>query len=105
MLWLAVPLCLFPLIMGLGYIYIGKGFRFAVVYPHLRFGPMNALGPCEYNVCLLPMPWIFTLFEARSYAMTHNAQIGVAHYIDDDLGQPTLPILSLSGQRLGGRKG
>jgi hypothetical protein len=68
--WLAVALNLFPLIMGLGYAYIGRLPRFLVVLAIQLFSlaPMTWLGLRDLNKYLLAAMWIVTLFDV--YALT-----------------------------------
>lgn len=72
--WLAVGLNLFPLVMGLGYIYLGRPLRFVAVFAIQLFSlaPMTALGLREYNVYLLGLLWLFTLSDAHAKAKEHN---------------------------------
>ncbi len=75
--WLAVLLNCFPLVMGLGYIYIGKWLRFAVVFGIQLFSliPMTAWGLREYNPYLLAILWIVSLFDVYSQAKEYNKQL------------------------------
>ena len=75
--WLAVLLNLFPLIMGLGYIYIGKWGRFAIIFLLQLFtlAPMTWLGLRELNRYLLGLIWLISLFDVYSQAKAHNAKI------------------------------
>lgn len=72
--WLAVALNVFPLVMGLGYIYLGLWKRFAVVFLLQLFtlAPMTGLGLREYNKYLLGLIWLFTLFDAYKQALNFN---------------------------------
>jgi len=75
--WLTVALNLFPLIMGLGYLYIGRWLRFAAVFGTQLFSlmPMTALGLREYNVYVLGLLWLFTLSDGYSQTKHHNSKI------------------------------
>lgn len=79
--WLAVVLNLFPLIMGLGYIYLSKWARFALVFFLQLFtlAPMTWLGLRELNPYLLALIWLFSLVDAYRQAKAHNARILTAH--------------------------
>jgi hypothetical protein len=79
--WLAVVLNLFPWIMGLGYIYLRKYGRFAIVFSvQLLFNlmPMIWLGLSEYNTYLLFIFWIWTLFDVHKQARSYNANLQMA---------------------------
>jgi len=73
----AVLLNAFPLIFGLGYIYLGKWSRFFIVLGIQLFSliPMTMLGLREYNVYLLALVWIASMIDAHSQAKIHNEQI------------------------------
>ena len=75
----AVLLNVFPLIFGLGYIYIGKGNRFIVVFVIQLFSllPMTILGLQEYNVWLLGLVWLFSIFDVSEQTKTYNKQIKI----------------------------
>ena len=75
--WLAAALNLFPLIMGLGYIYLGLWTRFIVVFAVQLFSlaPMTFLGLREYNTYLLAALWLFTLLDGYSQAKALNRRI------------------------------
>jgi hypothetical protein len=62
---LAVVLNLFPLILGLGYIYIGLRSRFAIVLVIQLFSllPMTLLGLGQYTVYVVAGTWIFSLYD------------------------------------------
>lgn len=74
--WLAALLNCFPLIMGLGYIYIGNWSRFGIVIITQLFSlaPMTWLGLRDLNPLLLAVVWIFTIFDGYSQANLHNKQ-------------------------------
>ena len=73
--WLAVLLNLFPLIMGIGYIYLGLFIRFVVVFGIQLFSlaPITWLGLRQYNTYLLAGLWVFTLIDAYGQANAINA--------------------------------
>lgn len=75
--WLAVLLNLFPLVMGLGYIYLGKLGRFVIVFilQFFTLVPLAQLGLRELNPYLLTAIWLFTLFDAYNQAKAYNANI------------------------------
>jgi len=76
--WLAVVLNLFLLVMGLGYIYLGKWKRFLVVLAIQLFSlaPMTWLGLEKYNVGLLAIVWLFTLWDVNRVAKDYNSRQG-----------------------------
>jgi hypothetical protein len=73
---LSVILNLFPLIMGIGYFYLGKKTRFAIVFSIqlLSLLPMTLLGLREYNVYLLSIVWIFSLIDVYNQAKIYNSE-------------------------------
>jgi hypothetical protein len=73
---LAVALNMFPLILGLGYIYLGKWGRFFLVFGIQIFSliPMTMLGLREYNVYLLALVWIASMIDAHNQAKVYNVQ-------------------------------
>ncbi len=73
----AVLLNAFPLIFGLGYIYIGKWSRFILVFGIQLFSlfPMTVLGLREYNGYLLALVWIISMFDAQSQTKIYNEQM------------------------------
>jgi len=73
----AFLLNLFPLIMGLGYLYLGKWKRFIAVFGIQLFSlaPMTWLGLRQYNVYLLGFVWIMTLVDIWSQAKAVNNEI------------------------------
>lgn len=75
----AVLLNLIPLIFGLGYVYIGKPIRFVVVFCIQLFSliPMEMLGLREYNVYLLGLVWIISIFDVHSQTKKYNEQISL----------------------------
>jgi hypothetical protein len=72
--WLAVALNLFPLAMGLGYIYLGLPGRFIIVFgiQLLSLLPMTLLGLREYNAYLLLGLWAVSLIDVHSQASKIN---------------------------------
>jgi hypothetical protein len=72
--WITVLLNIFPLIMGIGYIYLGNWIRFIVVFliQLLSLIPMTALGLREYNNYLLLVLWLFTLVDGYIRTKSHN---------------------------------
>jgi hypothetical protein len=76
---IAVVLNLFPLIMGLGYIYLGMLGRFAVVFLIQIFSlaPMEMLGLRQYNGYLLALMWIVTLFDVSAQAKKYNEKLSM----------------------------
>lgn len=74
--WLAVLLNLFVLIMGLGYIYLGRWPKFLVVLAIQLFSlmPMAALGLRDYNVYVLMVLWLFTLIDVYFTAKSINSK-------------------------------
>lgn len=75
--WLAVVINLFPLIMGLGYIYVGRPWRFAAVFLLQLFTlmPMEMLGLGEYNKFLLAIIWIISLLDVYRIAVEWNKHL------------------------------
>ena len=75
----AVLLNVFPLIFGLGYIYIGKGNRFIVVFVIQLFSllPMTIFGLQEYNVWLLGLVWLFSIIDVSEQTKIYNNQIKI----------------------------
>jgi len=75
--WLAVLLNLFPVVMGLGYIYLGLIKRFLLVFAvqFLSLFFMTLLGLREYNTYLLGALWVFTLIDAYVEAVYRNKKI------------------------------
>jgi hypothetical protein len=74
--WLAVVLNLFPLVMGLGYLYLGLPLRFIVVFgiQLISLFPMTLLGLRDYNTFLLAGLWLFSLIDVYSQANKRNAK-------------------------------
>jgi hypothetical protein len=74
---IAVLLNAFPLILGLGSIYIGKWNRFFVIIVLQLFSllPMTMLGLREYNAYLLALIWIASMIDIHSQAKIYNEQI------------------------------
>jgi hypothetical protein len=72
--WLAVLLNFFPLMFGLGYIYLGLWIRFIIVFglQLTTLFPMTLLGLRQYNSYLLGVIWIFTLIDAYIQAKKIN---------------------------------
>ena len=74
---LGVLLNLFPLIMGLGYLYVGNWKRFGVVvfiqFFSLLF--MTQLGLAQYNTYLLFALWIFSWFDVYGQVKAYNEKI------------------------------
>lgn len=81
---LAVLLNAFPLIFGIGYIYIGSWARFAVVFAIQLFslGPMTWLGLRNYNVYLLAIVWIASMIDVYGLAKRHNIKAAVHGYFE-----------------------
>jgi hypothetical protein len=77
--WIAVLLNGFPLIMGLGYIYLGNWARFGVVILIQLFSlaPMTWLGLRDLNPLLLAGVWIFTLIDGYKQANSHNQKLSM----------------------------
>ena len=75
--WLAALINCFPLIMGLGYIYLGNWKRFGVVILIQLFSlaPMTWLGLRDLNPVLLAIMWIFTIFDGYSQANAYNKKV------------------------------
>jgi len=74
--WLAVALNLFPLIMGLGYIYIRKWGRFAAVFG-LQLTSLllfTAIGLRDLNPVFLVLLWAFSWFDVYNQAKSYNSQ-------------------------------
>lgn len=73
----AVLLNVFPLIFGLGYIYIGKWRRFFVVFGLQLFSLlfMTMLGLREYNTYLLAFIWIASMVDVYNQAKIYNEQV------------------------------
>jgi len=63
--WLAVLLNLFPLVMGLGYLYIRKPIRFLIVFgiQLLSLLVMSILGLRSWNGPLLFVVWVVSLVD------------------------------------------
>ena len=76
--WLAVVLNLFPLVMGLGYLYLGEWPWFLAVFAIQLFSlmPMEVLGLGEYNKYLLAILWLFSLIHVAGHAKAHNSRQG-----------------------------
>jgi len=74
---LAVVLNMIPFILGLGYIYIGRWGRFAVVFGLQLFSliGMSMLGLREYNTFLLAAVWLISLFDVYALAKARNRSI------------------------------
>jgi hypothetical protein len=74
---LAVFLNLFPLIMGLGYIYIGKLTNFVVVFGIQLFSLffMEVMGLGRYNNYLLAVIWVYSLFDVYAQAKKINLEL------------------------------
>jgi len=85
--WLAVLLNLFVLIMGLGYIYLGRWPRFLVVLAIQLFSlmPMAALGLRDYNVYVLMVLWLFTLIDGYFTAKSVNSKRLASQWSSPDL--------------------
>lgn len=77
--WLAVLLNCFPLIMGMGYIYLGNWKRFGTVLIIQLFSlaPMTWLGLRYLNPVLLAGVWIFTIFDGYMQAVSYNKQFAL----------------------------
>lgn len=77
---LATWLNVFPLVFGLGYLYLGKWTRFLVVLAVQLFSlaPMTWLGLRDANRYLLLIVWIVSIFDANSQAKAHNAILAQA---------------------------
>jgi len=77
--WLAALLNCFPLIMGLGYIYLGNWGRFGVIICVQLFSlaPMTWLGLRDLNPLLLLGVWIFSIFDGYSQGKTYNNKVSV----------------------------
>lgn len=75
--WIAILLNCFPLIMGLGYIYLGNRKRFGTVILIQLFSlaPMTWLGLRYFNPVLLAGVWIFTIFDGYMQADSYNKQL------------------------------
>ena len=74
--WLAVVLNFFPLIMGLGYIYIGMWGRFAVIFG-LQLTSLllfSAIGLRALNQVFLVLMWAFSWFDVYNQAKSYNSQ-------------------------------
>ncbi len=73
----AVLLNAFPLILGLGYIYIGKWSRFFIVFAIQLFSlmPMEMLGLGQYNVYVLALVWIASMIDVHGQVKIYNQQI------------------------------
>jgi hypothetical protein len=71
---IAVLLNVFPLVMGLGYIYLGIWSRFIIIFGIQLFSllPMTMLGLRQYNVYLLVLVWLFSLIDVGSQARKVN---------------------------------
>jgi len=74
-IWIAVLLNCFPLIMGLGYIYLGNWLRFGVVIFIQLFSlaPMTWLGLRDLNPVLLLVLWFFTIIDGYYQAKSYSA--------------------------------
>jgi len=68
--WIAILLSLFPIVMGLGYIYLGRWKRFWITLTIQILTPsiLNTMGLYDLNFIILIILWLFTIFEA--YALT-----------------------------------
>lgn len=77
--WLAALINCFPLIMGLGYIYLGNWKRFWVVFLIQVFSlaPMTWLGLRDLNPFLLAVMWFFTIFDGYKQAKSYNERIAI----------------------------
>jgi len=75
--WIAVALNLFPLVMGLGYVYIGRGIRFVVLFgiQLTSLFPMTLMGLREYNTYLLAGLWLISLFDVYAQAKAVNDRV------------------------------
>lgn len=83
--WLAVALNLFPLVLGLGYLYLGLWKRFAVVFL-IQILSLQAFNLCsmtaginlrEFNTYFLALIWIFTIFDVNAQAKAYNARLPI----------------------------
>ena len=72
--WLAVLLNCFPLIFGIGYIYLRKWARFAVVFIVQLFSLaiMEPLNLERYNSCLLAIVWFISIIDVYIQAKRMN---------------------------------
>jgi hypothetical protein len=69
---------LFPLIMGLGYLFLGKWERFVVVFLGLQLGVANLLEAPEFQevqVAYLVLLWIGTIIDGYVQARLHNTRV------------------------------
>lgn len=73
--WIAGLLNAFPLLFGLGYIYLGEWLRFFVVVLIQLFslGPFTALGLREYNKYLLLVVFGISIFDAIRLARNRSS--------------------------------
>jgi len=73
--WIAVLLNCFLLVMGLGYLYIGRGRRFVVVFLIQMFSsfPIASLGLREYHGYWLVVVWLVTLVDVYYQTKAANA--------------------------------
>ena len=76
--WLAVLLNLFPLVMGMGYLYLYDVRWFIVVFgiQVLSLIPMTMLGLGEYNMYFLGILWLFSLIHVAERAKKYNSTRG-----------------------------
>ena len=75
--WLAVLLNCFPLILGIGYIYLGKWARFLVVFAiQITSGAWLAtLGLRQYTKYFLVFIWIVSVSDVLYQAKVYNKSI------------------------------
>lgn len=81
--WIAVGLNCFPLVMGLGYIYLGRWVRFVIVFVGVQFlgagfvilPILTELGLRFLLPYLLGVVWVYTLYDAYARTREHNTRI------------------------------
>jgi hypothetical protein len=63
--------------MGLGYVYIGRGIRFVVLFgiQLTSLFPMTLMGLREYNTYLLAGLWLISLFDVYAQAKAVNDRV------------------------------
>jgi len=75
--WLALLLNCIIIVMGLGYIYIGKTNKFAIIFLIQLFSlwPMTVMGLRNLNGYLLFILWIYTMFDIYFATVKYNDQL------------------------------
>jgi hypothetical protein len=76
--WLAVALNLFPLVFGLGFLYLGNGRRFFIMFllQYLALASIRQYSLTNPVVILLVLLWLYSLFDAYSQAKIYNRDRG-----------------------------